>query len=162
MKSPDQAAFKVILIASMAVALIMLPFVARAACCHGGPPAFSEFDKDADGLVSESEFNETRAARHAKMAEEGRPMRGLETAPSFADLDSDGDGMLNEAELAAGQRAHMKSMHGGEKGHGKHAGMHHGKGMKMPTFQDLDLNGDDCIDADEFARHQAERHGKAD
>jgi hypothetical protein len=48
---------------------------------------------------------------------------------------------------------------GQEKGMGK--GMHHGGrgGMKMPTFGDLDLNGDGCIDAEEFARHQAEMHG---
>jgi hypothetical protein len=40
--------------------------------------------------------------------------------------------------------------------------MQHGKhgGMKMPTFGDLDLNGDGCIDADEFAQHQSEMHGK--
>jgi len=44
---------------------------------------------------------------------------------------------------------------------GKGQGMHHGMGMKMPTFMELDLNGDGCIDPDEFAKHQAERHGKA-
>ena len=81
-------------------------------------------------------------------------MKGLATAPSFADLDTDGDGMLNEAELTAGQKAHMKAMHEQRGGHG----MHGGKGM--PTFGDLDLNDDGCIDPEEFATHQAERHGK--
>ena len=38
-------------------------------------------------------------------------------------------------------------------GHGKH------KGKGMPTFGDLDLDGDGCINAEEFATHQAERHG---
>jgi hypothetical protein len=31
----------------------------------------------------------------------------------------------------------------------------------MPTFMELDLNGDGCINEEEFAKHQAERHGKA-
>jgi hypothetical protein len=30
----------------------------------------------------------------------------------------------------------------------------------MPTFGDLDLDGNGCIDAEEFAKHQAERHGR--
>ncbi len=154
MKTPDQAAFKAILITTMIIALVMLPFVARAEShCRHGPPPFSSFDKDGDGFVSEEEFNTTRAARHAKMAEEGRPMKGMATAPAFSDLDTDGDGKLSEAELAAGQQAHMTKMHK------QHGGGHH-RGMKMPTFQDLDLNGDGCIDAGEFADHQEKMHGK--
>ena len=161
MKSPDQAAFKAILIVTILLALVMLPFVARAAE-HGphAPPAFQEFDADGDGFVSEAEFNATRAARHAKMAEEGRPMKGMATAPGFADLDTDGDGRLSEAELVAGQKAHHAAMREAHGGMGRHHGMHQGKGMKMPTFADLDLDGNGCVDAEEFARHQAEMHGK--
>ncbi len=160
MKSPDQAAFKVILIASMIIAIAMLPFVAKADCGQKHqPPAFSEFDADGDGFVSEDEFTATRSARMKAMAEAGKPMKGAATAPVFSDLDTDGDGMLSEAELTAGQQAHMKAMH--EKhGKGKGMGMHHGNGMKMPTFADLDLDGDGCIDPGEFAKHQAEHHGK--
>jgi hypothetical protein len=33
-------------------------------------------------------------------------------------------------------------------------------GMKKPTFEDLDLDGDGCINTEEFAVHQAERHDK--
>ena len=156
MKSPDQAAFKIILIISMVIAVAMLPFVAKADCGRDHqPPAFSEFDADGDGFVSEEEFMATRSARMKAMAEAGKPMKGAATAPAFSDLDSDGDGVLSEAELTAGQKAHRKAMHE------RHAmGMHHGKGMKMPAFADLDLDGDGCIDADEFAQHQAEHHGK--
>jgi Ca2+-binding EF-hand superfamily protein len=93
----------------------------------------------------------------AAMAEAGKPMKGAATAPAFIEIDVDGDGMLSEAELTAAQQAHHKAM---KEQHGKGKGMHHGKGMKMPTFQDLDLNGDGCIDADEFAKHQAEMHGR--
>jgi hypothetical protein len=38
--------------------------------------------------------------------------------------------------------------------------MHHGmhQGMKVPTFEDLDLDGDGCISPEEFAKHHAEMH----
>jgi len=116
MKTPDQAAFKAILIVSIIIALAMLPFAARAeATAKHSPPPFTEFDKDTDGFVSEEEFNSTRAERHAEMAKAGKPMKGMATAPAFSDLDTDGDGRLNEAELTAGQQAHMKAMHGQKK-----------------------------------------------
>ena len=150
MKSPDQAAFKTILIITMIIAIVMLPFAAKAESQkRHSPPAFSDFDTNGDGFISEEEFNSFRAARMAAMAEAGKPMKGAATAPAFSDLDIDGDGKLNEAELIAGQKAHKQAMH-----------EQHGKDMKMPTFSDLDLDGDGCINADEFARHQAERHGK--
>jgi hypothetical protein len=161
MKIPDQAAFKVILITSMIIAIAMLPFVAKAETgMKHSPPPFSEFDTNGDGFVSEDEFTATRAARMQAMAEAGRPMKGAATAPAFSDVDTDGDGKLTEAELTAAQQAHMKSMHESHKSQGMHAGKKHGKGMKMPAFADLDLDGDGCIGPEEFARHQAERHGK--
>ena len=161
MKSPDQAAFKAILITSMIIAIAMLPFVAKAdSSMRHSPPPFSEFDADGDGFVSEEEFTATRAARMQAMAEAGRPMKGAATAPAFSDIDTDGDGKLTEAELTAAQHAHMKTMHDKNKGHGMHGGQMHGKGMKMPTFADLDLDGDGCIGPEEFAKHQAERHDK--
>jgi len=154
MKSPDQAAFKTILVITMIIAIAMLPFVAKAdSHQHHKPPAFTDFDADGDGFVSEEEFTSFRSARMAAMAEAGKPMKGAATAPSFGDLDSDGDGMLNEAELTAGQHAHQKTM----REQRDHRG---GKGRKMPTFGDLDLDGDGCINAEEFTKHQAERHGK--
>jgi len=158
MKSPEQAVFKVILVVSMIIAVVLLPVVAKAEQDKPhGPPAFVEIDADGDGFISEEEFTTFRAARMAAMAEAGKPMKGAATAPSFADIDSDGDGLVDESELPAAQQAHRKAMH---EQHGKDGGMRHGKGMKMPTFMDLDLNGDGCIDADEFAKHQAEMHGK--
>jgi Ca2+-binding EF-hand superfamily protein len=159
MKTPDQAAFKVILIISMIIAITLLPVAAKACSDKShGPPDFTEIDVDDDGFVSEVEFTEFRTARMASMAEAGKPMKGAATAPEFQDIDTDGDGKLSEAELTAAQQAHHKAM---KEHQGKGQGMEHKKGMKMPTFMDLDLNGDGCIDADEFAKHQAERHGKA-
>lgn len=154
MKSPEKSAFETILIVAVVLAIVLLPMAAKAES-HGrhGPPPFSEFDHDGDGFVSEEEFNSTRAARMAAMAEAGRPMKGAATAPAFSDLDTDGDGRLSEAELIAGQKAHRKAVREQHKGHDGD-----GMGRKMPTFADLDLNGDGCIDAGEFATHQASHH----
>jgi len=160
MKSPDQTAFKTILIITMIIAVAMLPFVAKADShkMHR-PPPFSDFDENGDGVVSAEEFADMRAARMAAKAESGKPMKGAASAPAFSDLDTDNDGVLTEAELVTGQKAHRHAMQEKHKGAGG-KGMQHGKGMKMPTFGDLDLDGDGCINAEEFAVHQAERHGK--
>lgn len=165
MKSPEKAVFETILLIAALCALALLPLAAKAACgMQHQPPAFSEVDADADGFVSEEEFNTHRAERHAAMAEAGKPMKGMASAPAFADVDSDGDGKLTEAELTAAQQAHMQAMHeshqgmGGEMCGGKCPCMGKGEGMHMPTFSDLDLNGDGCINAEEFAKHQAEMH----
>ena len=163
MKSPDQAAFKAILIVTMILAIVLLPAVARAnPGMQSGPPAFEEIDIDGDGFVSEEEFTTFREARMAAMAEAGMPMKAAAIAPAFVEIDTDGDGMLTETEFLTAQQAHRKAMH--EKmaaAHGGGMGMHLGGGKGMPTFEQLDLNGDGCIDADEFAKHQAERHGAA-
>lgn len=162
MKSPDQAAFKVILLIAVLIAVTVLPFVARADSHQPPPPGFEKFDADGDGFVSEKEFLQLRAERMAARAQDGRQMKGAANAPPFSDFDSNGDGKLDEAEFTAGRDAHMKSMrgkHGGGQGGGGHQ-RHHGGGMKMPTFADLDLDGNGCIDAGEFAKHQASHHAK--
>jgi EF-hand domain pair/EF hand len=151
MKSPEKAVFEAILIFAAVLALAVLPSAARADCGkQHQPPAFTEVDADGDGFVSEEEFNNFRAARHAAKAEAGKPMKGMASEPAFADIDSDGDGKLTEAELTAAHQAHMQAMHEDHKGT---CG-----GMKMPAFGDLDLDGNGCINAEEFAKHQAEMH----
>lgn len=157
MKSPDQTAFKAILILTVLFAIVMLPMVSRADCSgHGHPPSFEDFDADGDGFVSEEEFLTMRSQRMAEKAGEGRPMKGAANAPPFSDVDTDGDGKLDRDEFTAGRDAHMKQMR--ESGMG--GAMHHGEGMKMPTFKDLDLDGDGCISPEEFTKHHAEHHGR--
>jgi hypothetical protein len=168
MKSPEKTVFETILAIAVLFALALLPLAVRAESpMPHQPPAFSEFDQDGDGFVSEDEFTATRNARHEAMAKEGRPMKGMATAPAFSDIDTDGDGKLSEAELTAAQQAHMKAMHGahagmgGGKPGGKHHGMHHGHGM--PTFADIDTDGDGCISPEEFdAHHAAYRKAETD
>ena len=160
MKSPDQAAFKAILIVSVVLALVLLPAALKADSHHRhGPPPFSEFDQDGDGFVSEEEFNSTREAHHEAMAAAGRPMKGMGTAPAFGDIDADGDGRLSEIELTKAQQAHMAEMreaHGDSSRHGHHAGQacpHHGK--HRASFEDLDTDGNGCISPEEFEAHHS-------
>lgn len=158
MKSAEKSVFETILAIAVLFALALLPLAVRAESdTPHHPPAFAEFDQDGDGFVSEAEFNATRAAHHEAMAKEGRPMQGMASAPTFKDVDTDGDGKLTEAELTAAQHAHMKAMHEQHGGPG-HGGMHHGDmhhGMKMPTFEDIDLDGNGCISPEEFDKHHS-------
>jgi len=158
MKTPSKLTFETILVIAAAVALFMTPMAAKAGQ-HHQPPTLAEFDSDGDGFLSQAEFDAGRAARHAKMAEEGRPMHGMENAPTFADFDTDGDGKLSADEFAAGHHKHMQAMQAGK--HGK--GGHHGHRAKPHmSFGDIDSNGDGCIDAAEFdAHHAAEKADKS-
>ena len=79
---------------------------------RGSPPAFSDFDLNGDGVVSEQEFRDARTARIAKRVREGRMMQGLINAPTFSDLDTDGDGSLTPDEFAAAQRHHRGGTRG--------------------------------------------------
>ena len=113
MKSPDKSAFETILVVAVTLAIILLPVAAKAELHRKhSPPPFSEFDQDGDGYVSEDEFNSTRAARMAAMAEAGRPMKGAATAPVFSDLDTDGDGCISPEEFAEHQASHHHQRHG--------------------------------------------------
>ena len=164
MKSPEHTAFKMILVVAVIIAVAALPLVARGDDQRPSPPSFEQIDADGDGFVSEGEFVTFRAARMKERAEAGHKMRGAAKAPPFSDMDANGDGKLDRDEFTAGRDAHMKMMreeghgHGGGRGHGEGHG--HGPGRPMPTFGDLDLDGNGCIDAEEFARHQAEHHAR--
>jgi Ca2+-binding EF-hand superfamily protein len=76
----------------------------------GGPPAFSEFDLNGDGAITEKEFIDARTKRIAERVREGRMMSGLPTAPGFSDLDTDGSGSLTPEEFAVGMRSHGQGM----------------------------------------------------
>jgi hypothetical protein len=128
----------------------------------GGPPPFAEFDTDGNGFLTEAEFEAGRAARHAAMAEAGRPMKGMASAPSFADFDTDNDGQLSADEFGAGHRMHMQKMHGdGHHWKGRHKG-HGGKHADKAhmTFESIDTDADGCISKAEFDAHHAAEYKK--
>ncbi|MEJ2383330.1 MAG: EF-hand domain-containing protein [Xanthomonadales bacterium] len=157
MKNPDYTAVKASLMIAVVFALAALPLVTYADAHRPSPPTLEDFDSDGDGFVSEDEFVTLRAARMKAHAEAGHTMRGAANAPTFSALDGNGDGKLDRDELTAGQEAHRAMMH---EGRGEGRGGRHGHARPMPSFADLDLDGNGCIDADEFAQHQAERHGR--
>ncbi len=145
-----------------------------------GPAAFSDFDVDSNGQVSEEEFNALRAERMAARAAAGKNMRGAASAPSFADIDVDANGYLDPDELTSAQQAHRAKVHEMGQGHGQGHGKGHGSGYghghgasageppescggmmgKMPVFADFDLDGNGAIDKTEFSRAHAEQMGK--
>ncbi len=66
-------------------------------------PVFTEFDIDADGVITEEEFYTVRNNRIKERMDQGYRMRNLPNAPTFADLDADGDGEISAEEYAAHQ-----------------------------------------------------------
>lgn len=62
-------------------------------------PAFSDFDFNRDGRITEKEFNEARSRRMSERAEQGYRMRNMDNAPSFSDLDSNGSGEISAEEF---------------------------------------------------------------
>ena len=148
MKSPEQTAFKAILVIAVIIAVAALPLVARSDDHRPAPPTFEQFDADGDGFVSEEEFVTFRAARMKERAEAGHMMRGAAKAPPFSDFDANGDGKLDLDEFTAGREAHRAMMregrgghHGGCNCHGKGEGGRHDHARPMPTFGDLNLDG---------------------
>lgn len=81
------------------------PMPGRAGMPRGDMPAFADFDRDANGMLTEQEFNDARAARIKERAEEGRMMRGMASAKAFGDLDTNRDGSVSPDEFAAHQAA---------------------------------------------------------
>jgi len=81
----------------------------------GKMPAFSDFDLDGDGVMTEQEFGEGHAKRMSEMAAEGRKMKCAENCPGFTGIDTNEDGGISEAEFAAHQAEHMHK----HKQHGK-------------------------------------------
>ncbi|MBK1723806.1 hypothetical protein CKO23_16395 [Thiocystis violacea] len=130
---------------------------------------FATFDRDSDGVVTEQEFNATRAERMAARATMGAPMPGAANAPKFADLDQNGDGQVTADEFDAFHQARLQGRGGmgpgaGQgmgpgmgMGQGGGRGAGRGMGSHMPTFADFDLNGDGSLTAQEFYQARANR-----
>ena len=77
---------------------------------RGKMPAFAEFDRDADGRMTEQEFNDARTERIKARAEQGRMMRGMADGHTFADLDANHDSTVSPEEFAAHQAAQRTKM----------------------------------------------------
>ena len=109
-----------------------------------GPIPFNVIDLDANGSISEQEFNMVHQQRMSARAAEGRPMRGMVNHPVYADFDTDGDGQLTPDELAAGQQIQR------QKRQGMRMVLSQGRGGHMPLFTDFDLDTNGYIAEAEF------------
>lgn len=74
------------------------------------PVPFASFDRNGDSVITEEEFNQTRAERIQKRMEDGRRMRGMANAPAFADIDTDHDGQISPKEFEEHQIQHRRQM----------------------------------------------------
>jgi hypothetical protein len=68
-----------------------------------GPIPFEVMDLDGDGVVTQAEHAQVRAARQRVRSEQGYPMRNAGNAPPFEQIDRDGNGTLDRDELSAWQ-----------------------------------------------------------
>lgn len=66
-------------------------------------PTFTDLDLNADGVVLPAEFDQARAMRIGKLAQQGFQLRNLPQAPTFADIDADGNGQIVPEEFWAHQ-----------------------------------------------------------
>ncbi|ADC61581.1 EF-hand domain-containing protein [Allochromatium vinosum] len=71
-------------------------------------PAFTEFDLDGNGVLTETEFYQARAQRIAERSQQGYAMRGLSNAPEFSAIDRNGDGQVDATEFATAQAQHRQ------------------------------------------------------
>jgi len=134
----------------------LLVFNAQAGGGHGhGPAAFTDFDVNNDGSISETEFNTVREQRMAAMSAGGKNMPCTASAPTFADLDTDKNGQVSAEELSAGQKAHMEKCREMRQQGG--AGMGMGGHHHAPKFSDFDTDGNGMISEQEFNDAHAKR-----
>ncbi len=71
-------------------------------------PAFTDFDLDGDGTLTEQEFTQARSQRIQERARQGYPMRNLPNAPAFATIDTNADGLVDPQEFSAAQAQHRQ------------------------------------------------------
>ncbi|NEX20166.1 hypothetical protein G3480_07535 [Thiorhodococcus mannitoliphagus] len=75
-----------------------------------GMPAFTDFDLDGNGSLTEQEFYQARANRMAERAQQGYPMRNAGKAPDFGTIDLNGDDTVDPEEFATAQAEHRQQM----------------------------------------------------
>jgi len=126
----------------------------------GAPLPFSTYDKDANGTVSEQEFDSVQAQQAGDRAAAGAPMGGTANTPTFATFDRDGDGRIAPTEFDTVQPPRTAGGPG-TMGSGVKMGLSDGAGAGMkgsyPSFADLDENHDGSIAPSEFNDARANR-----
>ena len=134
---------------------------------------FSALDLNADGAVSQQEFEAAHSQRRKAPRVEGKSSRRNVDPPRFSDFDQNNDGSLNQEELIQGQNKRraqrQQEMDGAGRGSDWNRGpdrgmaprngpgMPKGRGRNMPAFSEFDLNGDGSLHQQEFEQARAQR-----
>jgi Ca2+-binding EF-hand superfamily protein len=142
------------------------PFAAQPALAEtdkvlpGGPLPFAAYDQDGNGSVTEQEFNAVYAQQMGNRAAAGVPAGRVPETTTFATFDRNGDGQISAAEFSTVQPAPL-SGGPGTMGSGPQMGLSDGRGLgtegTVPSFADLDANGDGSLSASEFNDARANR-----
>lgn len=73
-------------------------------------PAFSTFDVDQDGLLTEQELAQGQAELIERRSQQGYPMRKLGNAPTFEVMDQNSDGRVDAQGFTDVQMQHRRAM----------------------------------------------------
>jgi len=131
--------------------------------CIKNQPAFTEYDLNNDGAITQKELEEARAKRMNQKAKEGKMLRNAGNAPAFSTMDKNNDGILNQEEFRLHQTEQMNKCKtrncatGNCPSPGTRAGKNAGN---RPAFSDIDTNNDGSISQEEFRLHQSQRMNK--
>lgn len=73
-------------------------------------PAFSDFDENRDGKITQVEFETAQKIRMQTKSKEGREMRNIDSAATFAEVDTNKDETIDTVEFSNYQKEHRKQM----------------------------------------------------
>lgn len=119
-----------------------------------GPIPFHIYDINADGSISQDEFNTIRGLRMENRAAQGRPIKNMTSEPKFNQFDTNNDGYLNPEELAIGQQMQRQKRREFRQSQGMGMRQMQMQGMRgthmMPKFENFDSNQDGALSPEEF------------
>lgn len=119
-------------------------------------PMFRDFDRDGDGQISAAELQAGQTAQR-NLKGQNQPMgagkNGMMGAgrnqPSFNDVDQNGDGFISQEEMNTFRNARITER--------AQAGYPMRNLANMKSFEEMDSNHDQMLDADEFSQHQMQQ-----
>lgn len=119
-------------------------------------PAFSQFDLDKNGIITQEEYNQARNERMNQRKEEGRRLTKANDNGMFTALDKNADGVITNDEFVEHQNRMMvenrnqKAQNAPAKNNQSGMKAKSMKNSQRPAFADFDADGDKFISPSEF------------